>query len=164
MAVVHFTVKEVREMLEAVTPGYETEYEQLREQHEQRVVKYKQHRDEKRKEREEEPARREAILHNHAKDDFEKQEAWRDAHRVRSFFGGKWKSEEEFYEERRRTTIWGIDWCYDLHMWRYPNCPEHANLTFCKGLFRRLEGYKEDRVVGLQPGELEILRANEITT
>ena len=165
MAIIHFTVAEIRAMLKSVLPGYEAEYAAIEADYLEQVAQYKKRRDEEQAERDAEPAKREARLRELAAEDFKNQEDWRDAHPIRSFFGGKWKTEEEFYEERKRTTIWGLGRAYyGSLLWYFPTRPEHTNLTFCQNLSKKLEGYADDRIVGLHPEEARILKSNENTT
>ena len=163
MALIHFTVGEIRGMLAAVLPGYQAQYEGLKEEYEKKLASYKKRRDAYWAERDAEPKRREELLRARAKEDFEKQESWRDKHPIRSFFGGKWKTEEEFYEHHKRTTIWPYSPFYFDFMLR-PSCPEHSRLTFCQDLSKKLSDYEDDRVVGLHPGEVEILNPDENTS
>lgn len=164
MAVIHFTVVEVRAMLKEVTPAYQAQSDSLAEDYKRSLERWKAKRDAARKERDEEPARRERKLRADARDDYRKQERGRDDHPIRSFFGGKWKTEEEFYEERKRTTLFHSPYCWGMDLMMPPEFPEHTRLTFCTDLANKLMGYENNRVIGLHPHELEILKPNENTT
>lgn len=164
MAIVHFTVKEVRALLEKVMPGYQKEFDTVRVNYEEAAASWKRRYEEEKEHRDKEPERREKKLRANAREDHDAQEKWRGDHPIRALFERE-KTEEEFYEERKRNTIWYSSSHYGLSMFMYrPQFPEHTNLTLCEGLSKKLEGYEEDRVVGLQPHEAEVLKANENTT
>ena len=161
MALIHFTVGEIRKMLASALPEYQAQYDSLKFEYEKKLASYEKLRDAYYKAQAEEPRRREGILRERAKEDFEKQESLRAKHPIRFFlFGCARKTEEEFYQYHERRTVWiGGHIPYNLMI--RPVCAEHSCLTFCQDLSNKLADYEDDRVVGLHPGEVEILNPDE---